>query len=335
MIPVIAISMGDYNGIGPEVILKTLSDKDLNKSTPLIIGHSGVFEYYSKQLGLSVDFHEVNEKTDIQLEKGIVNILNVKGFKEEDLQPGMFSPHAGLLSMKAVKKGIDLCMDGTCNALVTAPISKEAIREAGYNVPGHTEFLARNTGVRDYMMMLVNDNLRVGLTTIHIPLKDVPKTISTHGIVSHLKSLNYSLKEDFNISSPKIAVLGLNPHAGDGGVIGNEEVTIIKPALKEAKSQKILADGPYPADGFFGNRQFKHFDAVLAMYHDQGLIPFKTLSFGQGVNFTAGLPIIRTSPDHGTAFSIAGKNQADESSFQSAYQLAVTMSHNRQRGYKS
>lgn len=333
MIPTIAISMGDYNGIGPEVILKTLLSADLSASTPLVIGHESVLQYYADQFGLKTEFHIPDHHSGIK--EQIINVLNVGNFSESDLNPGKLSSKAGALSMSAVKKGIDLCMEGACNALVTAPISKEAIRLAGYHVPGHTEFLAKNTGVNNYMMMLVNNHLRVGLATIHIPLKDVAKNISKKIIVSHLKSLHWSLIEDFNIPSPKIAVLGLNPHAGDGGVIGDEEQTIIIPALKEARIREITADGPFAADGFFGNSMYKQFDAVLAMYHDQGLVPFKTLSFGRGVNFTAGLPIIRTSPDHGTAFNIAGKSQADEGSFKAAYELALEMSENRQRSYRS
>lgn len=333
MIPTIAISLGDFNGIGPEVILKALSKTDLTSSTPLIIGHRDVFEYYSVRSGLQNNFYELKDENS--LKKGHINLLNLDLFSEVHFNPGSLSSEAGLFSMKAVEKGIDLTMNNICDALVTAPISKEAIQKAGYTVPGHTEFLAQKTSSKKYMMMLVNDHLRVGLATIHIPIKDVAGELSKISILNHLSVLNKSLIRDFSISDPSIAVLGLNPHAGDGGVIGDEELNIIKPALQQALFQNITVGGPFAADGFFGNKMYHEFDAILAMYHDQGLIPFKTLSFGQGVNFTAGLPIIRTSPDHGTAFNIAGKNQADERSFESAYKLAVTLSKNRQTIYKS
>jgi 4-hydroxythreonine-4-phosphate dehydrogenase len=209
--------------------------------------------------------------------------------------------------------------------MVTLPISKEAINLTDYKIPGHTEFLATKTNTASVLMMLVNGDLRVALTTVHIPISDVAHTITKKLIIEKATILNNSLKSDFSISNPKIAVLGLNPHAGDGGVIGKEEIEIIQPAIKELQEQGVLASGPYPADGFFGQKRHLQYDAILAMYHDQGLAPFKLISFGKGVNFTAGLPIIRTSPDHGTAFDIANKGVADPSSFLQAYQLAVEL----------
>lgn len=328
MIPTIAISMGDYNGIGPEVILKTLDKIDLTTSTPLVLGHISVLDFYAIRSNLESSFH-ILDKRSMDIKKGMVNVLNISSYTQSTLAPGTISPEAGDYSMKSVESGIELCKNKTCNALVTAPISKEAIQIAGYNVPGHTEFLAKKTSAKNYMMMLVSENIRVGLATIHIPLKEVATNVTKAGILKHLEILNASLINDFNITKPRIAVLGLNPHAGDGGIIGDEEQTTIIPSLQAASSNGISVNGPFAADGFFGKKMHEEYDAILAMYHDQGLIPFKTLTFGEGVNFTAGLPIIRTSPDHGTAFDIAGKNQADKGSFESAYQLAVEMSRNQ------
>jgi len=327
MKPIIAISMGDYNGIGPEVALKALAKTDLEQSIPLWIGSEAVLKHYSTQLADTLPFTKIN--TPISLKPG--NIYLFDPFEEDEisLQSGSVSKKAGAAAMKAVETGARFCLTRTCHALVTAPISKEAISKAGFSTPGHTEFLAEITSAQKVVMLLVSRVLRVAISTIHIPIKDVANSIKTDSIIEQLQLLNRSLQQNFAISSPKIAVLGLNPHAGDGGVIGDEETRIIKPAIEQAQKEGLTAEGPFAADGFFGNHLYKRFDATLAMYHDQGLIPFKTLSFGQGVNFTAGLPVIRTSPDHGTAFSIAGKNKANEHSFIEAYNLAVKMAINR------
>jgi 4-hydroxythreonine-4-phosphate dehydrogenase len=328
MKPIIAISMGDYNGIGPEVTLKALAKADLRESVPLWIGSETVLKYYSRLSGLSLPFTRINRIES--LKPGNIYLYDPFEESEIDIQPGLTSTKAGGSAMKAVDIGITCCLQMKSHALVTAPISKEAISKAGYTVPGHTEFLAEKTSTQNVVMMLVSNVLRVALATIHIPLKDVAPALNTGLISENLQILHKSLQYDFGISSPKIAVLGLNPHAGDGGVIGDEEIRIIRPAIELAKHSGFSADGPFPADGYFGNHLYKAFDATLAVYHDQGLIPFKTLSFGQGVNFTAGLPIVRTSPDHGTAFGIAGTNKGDERSFLEAYQLAVKLASNRQ-----
>lgn len=324
----IAISMGDFNGIGPEVTIKALQKIDYEKSIPIWIGYKPVFDLYSQKLNSKLRITEINNCNEA--EPGSVNILEL-GFTGDNhsVNPGSVEANAGKAAMLAVEKGIECCLTDQADALVTAPISKEAIRLAGYNVPGHTEFLAQKTDTEQVLMMLVNSGLRVALVTIHEPLEKVAGLINKNRIINRLIVLNNSLQHDFGIDSPKIAVLGLNPHAGDGGVIGQEEIDIITPATAEANELGISAEGPFPGDGYFGTRLNEQFDATLAMYHDQGLIPFKTLSFGKGVNFSAGLPIIRTSPDHGTAFSIAGKNQADEASILAAYQLAVTLAENR------
>ena len=324
MKPTIAISMGDFNGVGPEVILKHLSNVDLSSSTPLLIGSETVFQFYEKSLNIRVARHRISETSEIK--EGSVNILSISDIDKSDIQQSKITKSAGLAAMKAVEYGINSCLACQTDALVTAPISKEAIHKAGYNYPGHTEFLAEKTGTELVTMILATDQLRVGLLTGHIPLKEVAGAINTNDIIYKIESLDKSLKENFGIEHPKIAVMGLNPHAGDGGVLGKEETKYIAPAVNEVQKKGIVAEGPFPADGFFGSRKHTQFDAILAMYHDQGLIPFKALSFGKGVNFTAGLPIIRTSPDHGTAFDIAGQNKANPDSFTSAYNLAVKMS---------
>ncbi len=324
----IAISMGDYNGIGPEVTLKALQKINYEYSIPIWIGSKHVYNFYREKLDSQLRVRKIKNCADAK--PGYANILEPGNFNETPaIKPGIIEADAGKAAMMAVEKGIEFCLREEAHALVTAPISKEAIRLGGYNVPGHTEFLAKKTGSDQVLMMLVNSALRVALVTIHEPLQRVAGLMNKNRILNHLVVLNNSLKRDFGIDSPKIAVLGLNPHAGDGGVIGQEEINIITPAIAEANEQGISAEGPFPGDGYFGTRLYEQFDATLAMYHDQGLIPFKTLSFGKGINFSAGLPIIRTSPDHGTAFSIAGKNRADEASFLAAYQLAVNLAENR------
>lgn len=326
MKPIIAISMGDFNGIGPEVVLKTLSNQTYDQTTPVVLGHVDVLTYYDES---DIEFHAIEDVS--QIEEGVINVFNCVSDDDVNITPGSITQKAGLCSMLAVERGIEWCLQEKADALVTAPISKEAIHKAGYNFPGHTEFLAEKTDTSEFMMILASENLRVGLATVHVPLTKVAPLITQKKLADHLNVLNSSLKKDFNIAEPKIAVFGLNPHAGDGGVIGSEEIDIIEPAIKHAQENGISAKGPFAADGFFGNSMQKEFDAILAMYHDQGLIPFKALTFGSGVNFTAGLPIIRTSPDHGTAFAIAGQNKADHHSFESAYHLAIKMALNRNK----
>lgn len=329
MIPKIAISMGDYNGIGPEVALKTLEKIDLTKSTPVWIGNINIFLEMANQLGTQIP-HQTLRGVD-HIKDGVVNILPLLNDQKVEVEPGKICSHAGLAAMDSVEYGIQLCLEKKCHALVTSPISKESISKAGYSVPGHTEFLAEKTGSQDYMMILTGEKIRVGLSTVHIPVKRIAEHIRFEVLKRQIKLLNNSLIQDFGIKRPQIAVLGLNPHAGDGGVLGDEEIHHIIPAIEYAKSYSMNVDGPFSADGFFASHSYKNVDAILAMYHDQGLIPFKTISFGNGVNFTAGLPIIRTSPDHGTAFTIAGKNTADYQSFNEAYLLATKMAYHRVR----
>lgn len=326
MKPTIGISIGDVNGIGPEIILKALSEINLDDSTPLIISPKEVLDLYAKELKLSLQINRCEFLDEIDLQH--INVLDVP-VDEFNITPSIQSKASGLLAMQSIELGIELASIGVTQALVTAPISKEAVNLAGYKIPGHTEFLAEKTNTDEVLMMLVNEGLRVALVTAHIPLSKVSESLSEKLILSKLGILNDSLVADFGIESPKIAVFGLNPHSGDGGVIGKEEIELIAPTLQKAKESGIDVQGPFPADGFFGQRADKNFDGILAMYHDQGLVPFKLLSFGKGVNFTAGLPIIRTSPDHGTAFDIAGKGIANPSSFLQAYNLAVQLANER------
>ena len=322
MKPIIGISIGDFNGIGPEIILKSLDQIDLEKSVPLILAPKSILDFYAKELKLVVHINRCEFLDEIDSEH--INLLDIPS---EDLKitPGYQSKSSGLVAIQSIELGIELALNEITHAIVTAPISKEAVNLAGFKIPGHTEFLAEKTNTDDVLMMLVNEGLRVALVTAHIPISDVSNAITEQSILSKLSLLNNSLREDFNIESPRIAVFGLNPHAGDGGVIGNEELDLIQPTLEKAKKLEMNLEGPFPADGFFGQRLDKEYDAILAMYHDQGLVPFKLLSFGKGINFTAGLPIIRTSPDHGTAFNIAGKGVSNPSSFIQAYELAVQL----------
>lgn len=329
MIPIIAISMGDYNGIGPEVALKTLEKIDLNSSTPIWIGIPDVFLMTMEQIGIQLPHHLMKKSDDVK--EGIINIYPILMDSSCKVEYGKIHAQAGKAAMISVEQGIQLCLKKKCHALVTAPISKEAISSAGYSVPGHTEFLAEKTASDSFMMILTGEKLKVGLSTIHIPVKEISENIRFEKLNQQIEILYNSLVKDFGIIDPKIGVLGLNPHAGDGGVLGDEEINHIIPAIQKANLSSITTDGPFSADGYFATGTYKKYDATLAMYHDQGLIPFKTISFGYGVNFTAGLPIIRTSPDHGTAFAIAGLNRADSQSFNEAYLVALKMVNHRIR----
>lgn len=323
----ISITCGDPNGIGPEITLKALQQTDMRTVTPLWHIHRQVYDYYSGLTGTGLRVHYADSVMDIK--EGVLNILEPPHQGDIVVEPGKITREAGEVSMRSVTEAIVSCLDGQSDAMVTAPISKKAISLAGYRVPGHTEYIAEQTGASSVVMMLVSDAFRIVPATIHIPVRMIPESLKKHRLVRTLSLLNTSLKQDFNIRDPLIGVLGLNPHAGDDGVLGREELDIIKPAILQARNQDIRAEGPFSADGYFGNGTYQQFDATVAMYHDQALIPFKALTFGSGVNYTAGLPIIRTSPDHGTAFSIAGQNRADENSFMKALELAMTLSKNR------
>ena len=326
--PVIGITLGDINGIGPEVIIKALSDnRMLRFMTPVIYGSSRVLTYYRKAMAMEEQNH-FQVKAPGQVHDKKINIINCWE-DTPDIQPGIENEIGGKYALLALQKAADDLKNGHIDALVTAPISKKNIQSEEFNFPGHTEFFTQLFQAKDSLMFLVSDTLRVGVVTGHIPLKEVAGQLSKEKIVKKIKLMEQSLKKDFGINKPRIAVLGLNPHAGENGLLGDEENLVIKPAIEECKNKGMIVTGPFPADGFFGKGSFKTYDGVLAMYHDQGLIPFKTMAFENGINFTAGLDGIRTSPDHGTAFPIAGKNQADESSIREAIYLACEIVRNR------
>lgn len=327
---VIAITHGDINGIGYEVILKTLAEPRVyDDFIPVIYGSSKAAGYYRKILDIqSLNLNVINSVEEAHAKK--VNIINCT---DEDIkvEPGKSTPEAGKAALAALLKVTEDIRKGFVDAVVTAPINKKNIQSDEFSFPGHTEFLEKNFGTgTPSLMLLVNDVMRVAVVTGHIPVSEIAKTITKELILEKLKVLNQSLKQDFVIVRPRIAVLGLNPHAGDEGVIGNEEKEIIIPALKEAEKEGLLCFGPYPADGFFGSGNFNKFDGILAMYHDQGLTPFKTVSMENGVNFTAGLPVVRTSPAHGTAYDLAGQNIALEDSFREAIYMAYDILRNRE-----
>lgn len=314
--PVIGFTSGDLNGIGLELIIKTLSDhRLLDVCTPVIFASNKSLNFYRKGLP-DYNFNYANIRELNRLNPKQVNVFNC--WEEEvAITPGQLNEVGGKYALLSLQQATQALKDGHIQGLVTAPIHKKNIQSAEFNYSGHTPYLKAFFGVSDVAMFMVAENMRVGVVTEHVPIGEVAAHITRENIISKLKIIHNSLQKDFGVDKPRIAVLGLNPHAGDEGLIGNEEETIIRPAIKEAK-HTIMVFGPYSADAFFARGQFEKFDAVLAMYHDQGLIPFKSLAVGEGVNYTAGLPVIRTSPDHGTAFDIAGKGKADTSSFLAA-----------------
>ena len=328
--PRIAITLGDPNGIGPEVALKSLQDIRLLKYvTPLLVGNADVLQVHKDRLGINDDtFKIIDSAASWNDEEGIA-VMNVVNGEAPQVTFGQITQMGGALSMQAVEKAVDLCIEGVVDAMVTAPISKEAISMAGYQNKGHSGFIAKRTKSHAHTMMMVSEELRVGLVTEHIPIWDVPKRITQDAILEKVGIMSNSLINDFGVDRPRIAILGLNPHAGDGGLLGREEQETIQPAIEKCCKEGHLVFGPFPADGFFAVGDYRNYDAVLAMYHDQGLIPFKTIAFGHGVNYTAGLPIVRTSPDHGTAFNIAGKGQASPESMRSAIYLALDITRKR------
>lgn len=312
----VAISLGDPNGIGPEIVLKALADPDLHSRVrPILVGPREALEAFP-------DLYNAAERAA----GGALAVVHVASFRPTH---GQLSAESGNVSMMAVESAVDLCLSGQADAMVTAPISKEAIHMAGWKVPGHTEFIAQKCSAASYCMMMVSGTFRVALVTAHVPLRDVATSVTPAAIIDKLTVTGASLRKDYGIAAPTIALLGLNPHAGDGGVLGDEEHTVLRPALEAAKGLDLALEGPFAADAFFGRKAHLRYDAVLAMYHDQGLIPFKALTFGRGVNVTSGLSIVRTSPDHGTAFDIAGQSVANASSMRAAMDEACTIALNR------
>ncbi len=323
---VVGISQGDLNGIGLEIILKTLSDPAINDiCVPVLFSSQKTVSYFRKMLGLEdFNFNPLRDMNQIHSKKPNVFICYEEEVTIEMGKPTLASGKYAKLSLESATQAL---YDKKIDVLVTAPINKFAMKEAGFNYPGHTEYLGDKLEGKP-LMLLCSHDLRIAVVTGHLPIQNVAEQITTENILSKITQLNESLIKDFGIRKPKIAVLGLNPHAGENGAIGNEEKTAIIPAINKAKDT-MMVFGPYSADGFFGNNTQSQFDGILAMYHDQGLIPFKTLAFGHGVNFTAGLNFVRTSPDHGTAYEIAGKQIADESSFRDAIYAAIDIYRTR------
>lgn len=334
----IVFSIGDLNGIGPEVILKSFQKLRETGHSFLVAGSYKAMEYYRKRLDLPVELELVNDAAALSglctPHCGVLPVLSVA--EPETISPGTVSADSGRIAMLSVAAAAELCRNGICDALVTAPINKEAVALAGYKESGHTGFLGKIFGVSSPTMMFFDPvtELRVALATIHVPLAEVPGRIREMDLTGFLENLARSLKTDFAIALPRMAVLGLNPHASDGGIMGSEEKEVIAPAIASLAG-RLQVEGPFPADGFFGAQRYRKFDMVVAMYHDQGLLPFKVLAFDTGVNVTLGLPIVRTSPDHGTSFDIAGSGKASERSCCEAALLALRIVRNRKQTERS
>ncbi len=326
--PVIGISVGDINGIGLEVIIKTFSDnRILEMCTPVIFASNKVINFYKKTIP-EINFNYQILKDLSRINHKQVNVVNV--WEEEvNITPGQLTEAGGAYAIKSLVAATEALKAGLVQGLITAPIHKKNTHSADFNYTGHTPYLKETFGAKDVLMFMVSEQFKLGLLSEHVAVKDAHLAVTKENILSKLKLMHESLQKDFGIDRPRIAVLGLNPHAGDEGLIGQEDEQVIKPAIKEAKHQNMLVVGPFPADGFFARNYQTQFDGVLAMYHDQGLIPFKSLVSGNGVNYTAGLSVVRTSPDHGTAFDIAGKNAADPSSFLEAVFMCLDIIHHR------
>jgi 4-hydroxythreonine-4-phosphate dehydrogenase len=323
---VVGISIGDINGIGSEIILKTFEDsRMLEFCTPVIFASVKLMSFFKKHFEVDINFHGIDKIEDLVPKK--INLLNV--WKEHvDVTFGEENKIGGEYAIKSLKAAVSALKLNKIDALVTAPINKSNIQSESFNFPGHTDYLAQELD-GESLMLLISENLRVGLLTDHVAIKDIVKNITRERIDKKINTIHRTLIEDFGIEKPKIAVLGINPHTGDNGVIGDEDDTILRPALDNIRNNGKIVFGPYAADSFFGTGNYKNFDAIIASYHDQGLVPFKTLAFGKGVNFTAGLNRIRTSPDHGTAYDLAGKNEANFDSFREAVFSAVSIFETR------
>lgn len=326
--PIIGITTGDLNGVGPEIIIKTFSDtRMLELCTPVIFASTKLINFYRKSIAdHPFSFSATKDLSNLNLKQ--VNLFNC--WEEEvPVQPGALTETGGKYAVRSLQVATQCLKDGQLDAIVTAPIHKGNTNLPDFQFTGHTPFLKDKFGAKDVLMLLYAEELRMGLVTEHVPLSQVSALITKEALLSKINLLKDTLVRDFGIDKPKIAILGLNPHAGDEGKIGMEEQTVIRPLIEHLQQQGHLIHGPYSADAFFARRSYHQFDAVLAMYHDQGLVPFKTIAQGDGVNYTAGLPVIRTSPDHGTAFDIAGKDIADPSSFREAVFQAISLLRQR------
>ncbi len=325
---VVGVTHGDINSISYEIIIKTFQDpRMLELMTPVVYGTAKVASYHRKSLNINDFSFNIIRKAD-QMNHKKANLVNLHD-QEVKIDLGQSTEVAGELALMSLEAAVEDLKSGIIDVLVTAPINKRNIQSPGFQFPGHTEYLASKFKSSDYLMLMVGPQMRVGLVTGHKPLKDVAAVITEELVYSKIVTMHKTLVRDFGIRLPRIAVLGLNPHAGDNSLLGKEEAEIIIPAINRALSEGMLAFGPFPADGFFGYSEFMKYDSILAMYHDQGLVPFKTLSYDEGVNFTAGLPFIRTSPAHGTAYSLAGKDVANPDSFRAACFLAMDIHKTR------
>lgn len=326
-LPIVGVSIGDINGIGPEIVLKAFEDERmLECCTPVIFAHTKMLSFLKRHFKLNIKFQGVS--TAEKAIPGKINVVNTWK-NNPKIEFGQEHQAAGAFSIKSLKAATQALKENYIDVLVTAPIHKKNIQSDDFNFPGHTDFLEQELG-GNALMFMVSENIKVGLLTDHVPLKDISNKITPDLIKRKIETIKFSLQRDYKINVPKIAVLGLNPHTGDDGVIGKEDDEVIRPTLAEINQKGMYVYGPYAADSFFGTKNYKNFDAIIAAYHDQGLIPFKTLSFGEGVNYTAGLDYIRTSPDHGTGFDIAGKNIANPSSFIKAVFEAIRIFRNRE-----
>jgi 4-hydroxythreonine-4-phosphate dehydrogenase len=315
--PRIGITIGDLNGVGPEVIIKALSDNRLlSLVTPVVYGSAKVISFYKKVMNLE-EFNYSQVRNKGQFAPKMINVVNC--WEDNiDITPGKQSKESGKAAFTALKQACEELKEGLLDAIVTAPIDKNSIHSEEFPFKGHTEYLTKFFSANNSLMFMISESLRVGLVTEHVALRDVASQLTKEKLEVKIALMENSLRNDFGITKPRIAVLGLNPHAGDGGLIGQEDEQIIRPVVNDLRNKGKLVYGPFPADGFFGSPQYLKYDGIMAMYHDQGLIPFKSIAFENGVNFTAGLSVVRTSPDHGTAYSLAGKNQANESSLREA-----------------
>lgn len=326
--PVIGITQGDINSIGYEIIIKSLSDSRIFELfTPIVYGSSKVASYHRKMLNVSDFNFNLVKKADMANPKR-ANIINIHEH-EVKIEMGKSTQIAGELALLSLENATDDLAKGLIDVLVTAPINKQNIQSKKFHFPGHTEYLANKFGAKDHLMLMVSNKVRIGMVTGHIPLSEVSRQVTEELLLRKIRIMHQSLIQDFAISSPRIALLGINPHAGDNGLLGSEENEVIRPAIEKAQNAGMLVFGPFPADGLFGSSNYTQFDGILAMYHDQGMLPFKTLAFDTGVNYTAGLPIVRTSPAHGTAYEISGKDMASPDSFRAALYLACDIYNNR------
>jgi 4-hydroxythreonine-4-phosphate dehydrogenase len=329
--PRIGITIGDLNGIGPEVIIKALADNRLmSMVTPIVYGSTRVLSFYRKMMNME-EFNYSQVRLPGQFSPKSINVVNCWEDVIE-IQPGQPSKTTARAALVALRKSVEEYKGGFLDGIVTGPIDKNTIFADDFKFHGHTEYLTQEFNAMESLMLMVSKDLKVGLVTEHVPLKDVSAQITPERVELKIRLMEMSLKKDFNIQKPKIAVLGLNPHAGDNGLLGEEENKIISPVINNLKTKGKLVFGPFPADGFFASGQHVKYDGIMAMYHDQGLVPFKYMAFEDGVNFTAGLPVVRTSPDHGTAYAIAGKNEADESSLRQAIYVAADIIKSRAEG---